>query len=220
MDTDMLKMQIAGLIDHTYLKPGATVEKISSLCTEAENNGFFAVCIPPAFVATAKKQLQKSVVRVATVIGFPLGFNTPETKAFEARQAVMNGADEIDMVINVGMLQEGCLDYMKTEIDMVTESVAKDTIVKVIVETALLTEQQKTWAAKVILNTKAHFIKTSTGYASAGATVEDVRLFKYILGNNKQIKASGGIRTLDSALQLVQAGADRLGCSNSLEIIK
>lgn len=220
MDSNLLKIQIAGLIDHTYLKPDATVERISSLCEEAEKHNFFAVCIPPAFVATAAKQLRESPVKVATVIGFPLGFNTAETKAFEAQKAIVDGADEIDMVINVGMLRDRCLEYIKTEISMVTEAVSKDTVVKVIIETALLTEQQKTWAAKVILNTDAHFIKTSTGYASGGATVEDIRLLKYIVGNNKQIKASGGIRTLDSALELVRAGAARLGCSNSLEIIK
>jgi len=220
MDNEISKSAIAGLVDHTYLKPDTTSSKIASLCREAVDNGFFAVCVPPAFVKEAAVQLQETPVRVVTVVGFPLGFNTPESKAFEAQIAVKNGADEVDMVINIGMLQEGFLDYIKNEIDLVTGSVNKDTVVKVIIETALLTEQKKIWAAKVILNTDAQFIKTSTGYASSGATVEDVRLLRYIVNDNKLVKASGGIRTLEFAQQLVRAGAARLGCSNSLEIVK
>ena len=220
MDRDLSKTEIAGLIDHTYLKADTSPQRIASLCREAEGHGFYAVCIPPAFVRQAALQLEESHVRIATVVGFPLGFSTPETKAFEAKQAVQEGANEIDMVINIGMLQEGYLDYVKNEINLVIAPLPEDIIVKVIIETALLTEQQKTLAAKLIMDTKAHFIKTSTGYAPSGATIEDVRLLKYIVNNSKQIKASGGINTLEFAQQLVRAGASRLGCSNSLKIVK
>lgn len=219
MERDLSKTEITKLIDHTYLKPDATRQKITEICRAADENGFFAVCIPPAFVRQAAAQLEQSPVRVVTVVGFPLGFSSPETKCFEAQKAVQDGAQEIDMVINIGMLQEGSLDYVKNEIDLVIDSLPSGIIVKVIIETPLLTERQKTWAAKLVLNTRAHFIKTATGYAPWGATVEDVRLLKYIVNNNKQIKASGGIRTLDFAQQLVRAGASRLGCSSSLDII-
>lgn len=220
MNSHLSKSDIAHLIDHTFLRADATGEKITGLCREAQEYNFYAVCIPPAYVKHAFLELEQSPVRIATVVGFPLGFNTPEAKSYEAQKAVRDGADEIDMVINIGMLQQGHLEYTKQEIDLVTGSLPKETVVKVIIEAALLTEQQKTWAAKVILNTDAHFIKTSTGYAASGATVEDVRLLKYIVNNNKEIKAAGGIRTLDFARQLVRAGASRLGCSSSLEIVK
>lgn len=220
MNKNLSKTEIAGLIDHTYLKADATPQHITSLCIEAQEHGFYAVCLPPAFVRQAALQLKNSPVRIVTVVGFPLGFNTPEAKCFEAKKAVHDGADEIDMVINIGMLREGYTDYVEKEINMITDSLSEDIIVKVIIETAMLTEQQKTQAAKLIMNTGARFIKTSTGYASSGATVEDIRLLKYIVGNSKQIKASGGIHTLDFARELVRAGASRLGCSNSLEIVK
>lgn len=219
MERELSKTEIAGLIDHTYLKPDATPQKILTLCQEAHQHGFYAVCVPPAFVRQAAIRLEHSPVRVVTVVGFPLGFNSPETKCFEAQKAVQDGAHEIDLVINTGMLREGSLDYVKNEIDMVIGGLPSGVIVKTIIETGLLTERQKTWAAKLILDTKAQFIKTSTGYAPSGATVEDVRLLKYIVNNNMQIKAAGGIRTLEFAQQLARAGASRLGCSNSLEIL-
>lgn len=211
---------LAGLIDHTCLKPDTTSRQIEILCREALENNFFAVCIPPAFVRAARKHLGETAVRTCTVVGFPLGFNTTETKCFEARAAVEDGAQEIDMVINIGALKEGRHAYVEQEINMVSACIPENIVLKVIIETACLTGDQKKTAAQIILNTNAHFVKTSTGFASGGATVEDVTLLRNILGNAKKIKAAGGIRTPDQAYRLVQAGAARLGCSNSLKIIK
>lgn len=216
---DLSKTAIAGMIDHTYLKPDANTRHIACLCREAQKHGFYAVCVPPAFVRQATLLLTDTPIKIATVVGFPLGFQTPEAKTFEAKKAVFDGAHEVDMVINIGMLQEGNLSYVEHEIGLVTDSLSANVVVKVIIETSLLTEHQKTAAAKLIMGSGAHFIKTSTGYASAGATIEDVRLLKYIVGDSKQIKASGGIRSLEFAQQLVYAGASRLGCSCSVDIV-
>lgn len=217
---DFSKEEIARFIDHTNLKAGVTSEQILRLCREAAEQNFFAVCVPPAFVRLAASQLTGTHVSICTVVGFPLGFNTTEAKCFESEAALKDGAQEIDMVINVGALRENRFDYVEKEIKMVSKSLAGDTVLKVIIETALLTRDQKITAAKIISDTPAHFVKTSTGYLSGGATVEDVLLLKSVLGETKKIKAAGGIRTRQFAQALILAGASRLGCSNSLEIIK
>lgn len=215
-----MKSELANIIDHTCLKPDATSERIRSLCKEASENHFFAVCVPPVFVRSAGEFLAETSVQTCTVIGFPLGFNSTAVKCFEAETVLADGAGEIDMVINIGALKEGRFDYVEKEITMVAALLPEEVKLKVIIETALLSEEQKRNAVQIIMDTPAQFIKTSTGFAAGGATVEDVRFIKEIVGNNKKIKAAGGIRTRDLALRLVRAGASRLGCSNSLEIIK
>lgn len=214
------KQEIARLIDHTYLKPDATSEHIERLCIEAMQHNFFSVCVPPALVSLARSCLKGTPVKTCTVIGFPLGFNSSDAKCFEAETAVRDGAQEVDMVINIGALRQGRYDYIEKEINTVAASIPENVVLKVIIETALLSENQKVSAAQIVLQSNAHFIKTSTGYAKGGATAEDVKLLKSILGDTKKIKASGGIRTLEQAKELVKAGASRLGCSSSLEIIK
>jgi len=217
---DFSQKEIARFIDHTNLKAGVTSEQIIHLCREAAEHNFFAVCVPPAFVRLAAAQLAGSHVSICTVVGFPLGFNTTEAKRFEAEAALKDGAQEIDMVINVGALRESRFDYVEKEIKTVAKSLVGNAILKVIIETALLTREQKVNAAKIISDTPAHFVKTSTGYSSTGATVEDILLLKSVLGETKKIKAAGGIRTRQFAQELIWAGASRLGCSNSLEILK
>ncbi|MGI6555147.1 MAG: deoxyribose-phosphate aldolase [Bacillota bacterium] len=214
------KQEIARLIDHTYLKPDAASGHIERLCLEGVQHNFFSVCVPPAFVRLARSCLEGTPVKTCTVIGFPLGFNTPAVKCFEAETAVRDGAQEVDMVINIGALHQGLYDYIEKEINLVAASIPEDVVLKVIIETALLSREQKRAAAQIVLQSDAHFIKTSTGYAKGGATLEDVKLLKSILGDTKKIKASGGIRTLDFAQQLVKAGASRLGCSSSVEIME
>jgi len=214
------KEKLAGLIDHTYLKQDATWTKIKKTCDEAMGYGFHSVCIPPCFVTRAKKYLSKSSTKVCTVIGFPMGFATAEAKGFEAAKAVKDGADELDMVINIGALKEGRLDYVSKEISTVINNISSKTVLKVIIETALLDEREKIAAVKTIMNIGATFVKTSTGYASGGATVKDVKLIKSIVGNNLQIKAAGGIRNFSFAVELVNAGAARLGCSSSVSLMK
>ena len=210
--------EILGIIDHTVLKPDTSNSMIENLCKEALEYDFAAVCVNPYFVKLAKELLQDSNVKVATVIGFPLGANTKEVKAYETIDAIKNGADEIDMVINIGALKNKDYDLVKEDIEAVVEAAKGKAIVKVIIETCLLTEDEKKKACELSLEVGADFVKTSTGFSTGGATVEDVKLMKSVVGNEMGIKASGGIRDLETARRMVEAGATRLGASSGVKI--
>lgn len=211
---------IAGLIDHTLLKPDANKKMIEELCAEAKKYKFFSVCVNPCYVALAKKLLSGSDVKVATVIGFPLGATTKETKGFEAKDAVENGANEVDMVINVGALKNKDYDLVRDDIKEVVESVKGKAVVKVIIETCLLTDGEKRKACELAKEAGAHFVKTSTGFSTGGATVEDIKIMKSVVKDDLKIKASGGIRSYEKAKAMINAGANRIGASSSVKIIK
>lgn len=213
-------IHIPSMIDHTLLKPEATKDMIITLCNEAAENRFAAVCVNPCYVSLCKEILNNSGVKVATVIGFPLGANTKEAKAFETIDAIKNGADEVDMVINIGALKHKDYDAVKEDIEAVVNSARGKAIVKVIIETSLLTEEEKIKACELSMEAGADFVKTSTGFSTGGATVADVRLMKSVVGNNLEIKASGGIRDLKTAKEMIEAGATRLGTSSGIKIVK
>ncbi|MFW6135110.1 MAG: deoxyribose-phosphate aldolase [Elusimicrobiota bacterium] len=210
---------IARLIDYTSLGPDVTGVQIEILCEEALKYNFFSVCINPHFLPLAKTFLAKSKIKICTVIGFPLGANLSRVKAYEAREAVKEGADEIDMVINISALKDK--DYKKVEQDIlgVVKS-AKGLICKVILETALLNNQEKEIGCQIAVEAGAHFVKTSTGFQKSGATVGDVQLMRRIVGNRIGVKAAGGISNYETALKLVEAGATRIGASKGVEIVK
>ncbi len=215
------QQKLASCIDHTLLKSNATPAAIAKLCEEARNYGFYSVCVNPAFTALATKHLIGTMVRVCTVIGFPLGATFTEVKVAEAREAIRNGATELDMVLNIGSLLGDELAIVQYDIESVVNAARKgDAIVKVIVETALLNEDQKITACEIVTNSGAEFIKTSTGFASGGATVEDIELMRRYVGLGVRIKASGGIRDIDLALDLLDAGADRLGTSSGVALVE
>ena len=204
--------------DHTNLKPFATRAEIEKLCAEAREYGFASVCVNPAYVSLAKKLLDGSDVMVCTVIGFPLGQNTTDIKVAETVKALRDGCEEFDMVINVGKLKDGCADYVRDEIAAVVKA-AKGRTVKVIIETGLLTDDEKALATRLSCQAGAHFVKTCTGVSAGVATVEDVALMKANLSGDVQLKASAGIRTYEDAAALINAGADRLGTSAGIEIV-
>lgn len=212
-------MNLSKYIDHTNLKPGATKSDIEKLCQEAKLNGFASVCVNPCNVALAKELLKNSDCLVCTVIGFPLGQNSTEIKIAETKKALADGCDEFDMVINVGALKENRLDYVKHEISEVVKA-ANGKTVKVIIETGLLSDDEKATATKLVCSANAHFVKTCTGVSQGIATVNDVKLLKENLSGNTKIKASAGIKTRELALQLIEAGASRIGTSAGVEIIK
>lgn len=211
---------ILGMIDHTILKPEATKDMVEILCKEAMDHKFAAVCVNPYYVKLCKEILKDSDVKVATVVGFPLGANTKEVKALETIDAIKNGADEIDMVINIGALKAKDYSVVKEDIEAVVESSKDKAIVKVIIETCLLTEEEKIKACELSMEAGAHFVKTSTGFSTGGATIEDVKLMKSIVGDNLEVKASGGVRDLESAKRMIEAGATRLGTSSGVKIAK
>ena len=215
----MNTQEIAKMIDHTLLKPETTKSQIDQLLKEAKEYRFASVCINPSWVKYASEQLQGTEVKVCTVIGFPLGATTTEAKVFEAKQAIENGANEIDMVIAIGQLRSGNTDYVKNDIEKVKKTAGKDIIVKVIIETTLLTNEEKEIACKLSQEAGADFVKSSTGFAGGGATVEDVQLMHRVVGSDLQIKASGGVRNLEDALQMIEAGASRLGASAGVDIL-
>lgn len=205
-------------IDHTNLKPVATEADIEKLCREAAENGFASVCINPCNIPVAKKLLEGTDVKVCTVIGFPLGANTVTVKAAETAEAYDMGCDEFDMVINIGALKDGKYDYVRDEIAAVVAA-AKGKCVKVIIETGLLTDEEKVTAVKLSCEAGASFVKTSTGIMAGGATVADVALMKKNVSNGTKVKASGGIKTAEFAKELVEVGADRLGTSSGIAIV-
>lgn len=214
-------MNIASLIDHTLLKPEATPEQIVQLCTEAREYGFASVCVNPVYVKLAWDLLKGSQVKVCSVVGFPLGATTPEVKAFEARQAIRDGASEIDMVIHIGALKAGDDDLAEADIAAVVDvSHAAGALCKVILETCYLTDDEKIRGCILAKRAGADFVKTSTGFGPRGATVEDVALMRRTVGPDMGVKAAGGIRTLEALRQMVAAGANRIGASASVKIMQ
>jgi deoxyribose-phosphate aldolase len=211
---------MAPCIDHTLLKAEATAGQVQSLCREAIDSKFASVCINPSYVSLAAKLLAGSGVRVCTVIGFPLGATTTAVKVAETNEAIVNGAEEVDMVINVGALKSGEIDLVKSDIAKVVSAAAGKAAVKVIIETCFLSDTEKVMACKLSKEAGADFVKTSTGFGSGGATVEDIRLMRETVGPEMGIKASGGIRDVETAKAMIGAGATRLGTSNSIAIIR
>lgn len=213
-------MSLASKIDHTLLKADATEKEVKRVCAEAKEHGFAAVCIPPYFVRKCKLWLKGSEVKVATVVGFPLGYSHTPAKVEEARRAIDEGADEVDMVINIIALKAGDWNYLKNELTSVATIVQlRGGKLKVILETGLLTEQEIIKACELCADMTVDYVKTSTGFTPVGATVDIVKLLRAHLPKNIKIKASGGIREKEFALQLIEAGADRLGCSASVSIV-
>ena len=206
-------------IDHTILKATASSADVQKLCEEAIEYKFYSVCVNGCYVADAKHLLQGTDVKVAAVVGFPLGAMTTAAKVFEAKEAVENGASEIDMVINIAKLKDGEFDYVENEIRLIKEAIG-DNVLKVIIETCYLTDEEKVKACELSLVAKADFVKTSTGFGTGGATYEDVKLMKSVVGNNAKVKASGGVRDKETAQKYVELGAERLGTSSGIDIVK
>ena len=212
-------MKLNKYIDHTLLKPDASQEQIETLIEEAKKYDFASVCVNPTWVSFAAQVLKGTDVKVCTVIGFPLGANTPELKAFETSDAIQNGADEVDMVINIGALKSRNFDLVERDIRAVVEA-AKGTLVKVIIETCLLTDDEKVRACQLAQKAGADFVKTSTGFSTGGATVEDVALMRKTVGPDMEVKASGGARSYEDALAFIKAGATRIGASSGVAIME
>ena len=221
-ENDKYKNLIGSLnkyIDHTILKATASQKDIEKLCAEATEHKFYSVCVNGCYVKDAKKYLEGTDVKVAAVVGFPLGAMTTAAKVFEAKEAIENGASEIDMVINVAKLQDGEYGYVEEEIRQIKEAIGKN-VLKVIIETCYLSDEEKVKACELSLKAKADFVKTSTGFGTGGATFEDVKLMKSVVGNNAKVKASGGVKDKETAEKYVELGAERLGTSSGIEIIK
>lgn len=212
-------MELNKYIDHTILKATASQKDIEKLCAEATEHKFYSVCVNGCHVKDAKKYLEGTDVKVAAVVGFPLGAMTTAAKVFEAKEAIENGASEIDMVINVAKLQDGEYGYVEEEIRQIKEAIGKN-VLKVIIETCYLSDEEKVKACELSLKAKADFVKTSTGFGTGGATFEDVKLMKSVVGNNAKVKASGGVKDKETAEKYVELGAERLGTSSGIEIIK
>lgn len=210
--------EILKKVDHTLLKQTATWDQIRSLCDDAIRYQTASVCIPPCYVRQAKEYVRDQM-RICTVIGFPNGNTTTAVKAFETKEALDNGADEIDMVINIGALKEGNDSYIQNEI-LILKEICGSHILKVIIETCLLTEEEKIRMCRIVTQAGADFIKTSTGFSTAGATFEDVRLFAQYVGGQVRIKAAGGISSFDDAETFIRLGADRLGTSRLVKLAK
>ena len=206
-------------IDHTILKATASNSDVQKLCEEAIEHEFYSVCVNGCYVADAKQLLQGTDVKVAAVVGFPLGAMTTAAKVFEAKEAVENGASEIDMVINVAKLKDGEFEYVENEIRQIKEAIG-DNVLKVIIETCYLTDEEKVKTCELSLVAKADFVKTSTGFGTGGATYEDVKLMKSVVGDNAKVKASGGVRDKETAEKYVELGAERLGTSSGIDIVK
>jgi deoxyribose-phosphate aldolase len=213
-------MKIAPLIDHTALKPDTTTEQIKKLCNEAMEYGFASVCVNPCNVKLCSELLKDSAIKVCTVIGFPLGATTTATKVAETAEAIDNGAKEVDMVINVGALKSGDFEYVQNDIKAVVQAAKGKALVKVILETCLLTEEEKKISCNICKEAGADFVKTSTGFSTGGATVSDIKLMREIVKPVLGVKASGGIRDYETARAMVEAGASRIGASASVEIAK
>ena len=208
------------MIDHTLLKPNSSKDEIEQLCNEAIKYQFAAVCVNPYYVSYCKKLLKNTDVKIATVVGFPLGASTKNTKVFETIDAINKGADEIDMVINIAALKDGAYQVVSDEIKDIVKAAHKKVLVKVIIETCLLNDDEKKKACELALEAGADFVKTSTGFSTGGATVEDVKLMKSVVGDKMQVKASGGIRDLEAAKMMIEAGATRLGTSSGVKIVE
>ncbi len=214
-------MNIAAYIDHTILKPTTLIADIEALCKEANENNMAAVCVPPMFVKQAKTLLEKSNVKIATVIGFPFGYNAVEAKLAEVLLAIVDGADELDMVINIAALKNNDWQYLAKELNSILPIVkGKQKVIKIIIETGVLSDDEIIKCCDLYGIAGVDYLKTSTGYAETGATVHAVKLMRKHLADAVKIKASGGIRTYSFAKELIEAGADRIGCSSSLKIIE
>ncbi|EJO5346586.1 deoxyribose-phosphate aldolase [Clostridium botulinum] len=216
----MKKIEMAAMIDHTILKPETQKVDVQKICKEALENNFASVCINPCNVSLAAEILKDSGVKVCTVIGFPLGATTTKVKAFETREAIENGAKEVDMVINIGKLKDKDYDYVKEDIKAVVDAAKDKALTKVIIETCLLTEEEKVKVCNIAKEAGADFVKTSTGFSKAGATNEDIKLMRETVGENMGVKASGSIHTYDEAISMVNSGASRIGASASIAICK
>ncbi|WP_375345431.1 deoxyribose-phosphate aldolase [Priestia megaterium] len=216
-----MSQNITGIIDHTLLKADATEEQITVLAQEAKEYSFASVCVNPTWVKKAA-ELLKDVpeVKVCTVIGFPLGATTSAVKAFETTNAIENGADEVDMVINIGALKDKNYDLVQSDIQAVVDAAKGKALVKVIIETALLTDEEKAKVSELAVKAGADFVKTSTGFSTGGATVEDVALMRKTVGPDVGVKASGGVRGLEDAKAMIEAGATRIGASSGVSIAK
>ena len=215
--------ELAKYIDHTLLKPTATLADIEKLCDEARDKGFYSVCVNSSFVKYAAKELEGSPVKVSAVVGFPLGAMATEAKAFEAEQAVRDGASEIDMVMNLGMLKNGDFYEVEKDIEAVVKAAKQinpEAKVKVILEMCYLNSVEKVSACEIARDAGADFVKTSTGFGPSGATVEDVALLKKLVGDDMGVKAAGGIRDLKTAMAMIEAGAGRIGTSSGIAIIE
>ena len=206
-------------IDHTILKATASNADVQKLSAEAIEHKFYSVCVNGCYVVDAKHLLQGTDVKIAAVVGFPLGAMTTAAKVFEAKEAVENGASEIDMVINVAKLKDGEFEYVENEIRQIKEAIG-DNVLKVIIETCYLTDEEKVKACELSLAAKADFVKTSTGFGTDGATYEDVKLMKSVVGDNAKVKASGGVRDKETAQKYINLGAERLGTSSGIDIVK
>ncbi len=209
---------IASMIDHTILKPDTTKEMVKKVCDEAKKYKFASVCVNPYYVEFVKNELKETDVKVTSVIGFPLGSTLKEVKAFEAKEAIKNGADELDVVINIGALKDKQDDIVKEDIKAVVQAAKGKALVKVIIETCLLTDEEKVRACKLAKEAEADFVKTSTGFSTGGATTEDIKLMRETVGYSVGVKASGGVRDLEKAQAMVDAGATRIGASSSVAI--
>ncbi len=210
---------LAGMIDHTLLKPEATRDQIVTLCEEARKHAFASVCINPSYVSLCAQQLRLSNVKVCTVVGFPLGANRSDVKAFETRKAISDGAQEIDMVANIGALKSRDYDLVGDDIRAVVDACRSIAVSKVIIEAALLTDEEKVIACQISKAAGADFVKTSTGFGPGGATAHDVRLMRATVGEDMGVKAAGGIRDLETAQEMIEAGASRIGASASVKIV-
>lgn len=215
----MKKNEIAAMIDHTLLKAAATPEQVKTLCAEAKEYGFASVCVNPCNVKLAARELNGSAVKVCTVIGFPLGANTSAVKAFETKDAIQNGAREVDMVINVGALKSGDMETVEADIRAVVAA-ADGVLTKVIIETCYLSDAEKEAVCRLAARAGADYVKTSTGFGTGGATAADVRLMKQSIPANMKVKASGGIHNYQEALDMVKAGASRIGASAGIAIVR
>lgn len=215
------KKDLANMIDHTLLRADATKEEFQQLCQEADSYGFKMVAINSAPVKSCREFLKDSPVHVGAAIGFPLGQTSIATKVFEVEDSIRNGADEIDYVINLGELKNGNLAYIQEEMEQIVAAARKAGILsKVILETCYLTDEEKKQVCEIAKKVKPDFVKTSTGFGTKGATVEDVKLMKSVVGDTVKVKAAGGIRDLDTALKMIDAGAERLGTSSGIKIIQ
>lgn len=215
-----MSQNVAGLIDHTLLKADATKEQIKVLCEEAREYNFASVCVNPTWVKYASELLEGSEVKVCTVIGFPLGATTPETKAFETKDAIANGAHEVDMVINIGALKDKDDELVERDIRAVVAASTGKALSKVIIETSLLTDEEKVRACELAVKAGTDYVKTSTGFSTGGATVEDIALMRKTVGPDIGVKASGGIRNTSDAQNVIEAGATRIGASAGVSIVK
>lgn len=216
----MTTPQLAKMIDHTLLRADATQSEMAKLTEEAKQYQFASVCVNPGWVAYAAEQLQGSGVDICTVIGFPLGASTSETKAFETKDAIAKGATEVDMVINISALKDGKDDFVEQDIRAVVEAAAGKALVKVIIETCLLTDKEKVRACQAAVRAGADFVKTSTGFSTGGATPEDIALMRRTVGPDVGVKASGGVRSLEDMQKMIEAGATRIGASSGVKIMQ